>query len=91
MTERIAVSVIYVDATRDLEKWVDVDVDSTVDHAIRASGILDELPDGFVPAAVGIYGQTVDGARRVRSRDRIELYRPLAMDPKQARRKRAGR
>lgn len=40
-------------------------------------------------AAVGIYGEACARTRLVESGDRIELYRPLAVDPKESRRERA--
>jgi len=42
-------------------------------------------------AAVGIFGARVDRHRRLQNGDRIEIYRALALDPKAARRARAGR
>lgn len=39
-------------------------------------------------AAVGIYGEVCGRDRLVEDGDRIELYRPLAFDPKESRRKR---
>ena len=39
---------------------------------------------------VGIYGQLVDSNRKLADEDRVELYRPLAADPKTLRRKRAS-
>jgi putative ubiquitin-RnfH superfamily antitoxin RatB of RatAB toxin-antitoxin module len=40
-------------------------------------------------AAVGIYGEACGRERLVEDGDRIELYRPLAVDPKDSRRMRA--
>ena len=91
MTEWIRVGVAYADPALQIEKWVDVAVDSTVGEAIGASGIAEALPAGFTPTAIGIYGRLVDENHRVRDGDRIELYRPLQIDPKQARRRRAQR
>ena len=91
MAERIRVAVVYADPQTQIEKWVDVSVDSTAGEAIAASGIADSLPSGFTPAAIGIYGRIVDEHHRVRDGDRIELYRPLVIDPKEARRRRAQR
>jgi putative ubiquitin-RnfH superfamily antitoxin RatB of RatAB toxin-antitoxin module len=38
---------------------------------------------------VGIHGEHVDRERRLAQGDRVELYRPLEVDPKEARRRRA--
>ena len=42
-------------------------------------------------SAVGIFGQLVSRERLLQPGDRLELYRPLAADPKDARRKRVQR
>ena len=89
MADTIRVGVVYADPQTQIEKWVDVPADSTVGEAIASSGI--ELPVGFTPTAIGIYGHIVDEQHRVRDGDRIELYRPLIVDPKEARRRRASR
>jgi hypothetical protein len=91
MAEQIRVAVSYADPEKQIEKWGDVDAGSTVRETIEASGIAGSLPAGFTPAAIGIYGQLVDENHRVRDGDRIELYRPLQVDPKEARRRRAKR
>jgi hypothetical protein len=56
-------------------------------EAVVASGLLGEF--GLDPAtlALGIYGRTVEGARPLRAGDRVEIYRPLAADPREARRR----
>ena len=87
MPERIRVEVAYADPQRQLLRSVEVAAGSTVADAIAASGILAQLP-GFVPAGVGIFGHAATPNTRLREGDRVELYRPLRVDPKQARRNR---
>jgi hypothetical protein len=41
-------------------------------------------------APVGVHGEACDRGRPLASGDRIELYRPLAVDPKESRRRRAA-
>ena len=91
MAETIRVSVVYADPQRQITHEIEVRADATVDDAIAASGILRELPPELVPAGVGIFGSKVAHDARLREGDRVELYRPLRIDPKEARRKRAGR
>ncbi|MDH3334917.1 MAG: RnfH family protein [Gammaproteobacteria bacterium] len=38
----------------------------------------------------GLWGQPVDRDRLVKDGDRVELFRPLEMDPREARRLKAG-
>jgi len=90
MAERIRVSVVYADPQRQLVREIEIASDATVGEAVRLSGILDELV-GFEPAALGIFGDKVARDAHLRDGDRVELYRPLKIDPKEARRKRAGR
>ncbi|WP_119154237.1 RnfH family protein [Caldimonas tepidiphila] len=60
---------------------------STVLHALRASGLLERHPEidpGSQP--VGVWGRKCPLSQGLRDRDRVELYRPLTVDPKEARR-----
>lgn len=41
--------------------------------------------------AFGIFGKRVSPDAKLADGDRVEIYRPLAMDPKEARRRRAKR
>lgn len=54
---------------------------------IDAAAVLSE-PE-WACGVTGIFGEICDRSRRVESGDRIELYRPLEVDPKEARRARA--
>lgn len=87
MAETIRVEVAYADPRRQFLRVVDVAVGSSVGDAVDASGILAEL-QGFVPAGYGIFGRVVTPDAPLRDGDRVELYRPLKIDPKQARRNR---
>ena len=63
---------------------------STVGDAIAASGLAETMPalqvdDGMV----GIFSRPASLASALRDGDRVEIYRPLQIDPKDARRKRA--
>jgi len=63
---------------------------TTVAEAIEQSAIRDEFPEiPEIPEAVGIFSRKVPLEHVLRDGDRIEIYRPLIADPKEARRKRA--
>jgi putative ubiquitin-RnfH superfamily antitoxin RatB of RatAB toxin-antitoxin module len=65
---------------------------TTVEAAIRASGILADFPEiDLARQAVGVYGERVALAARVHDGDRVEICRALLADPKEARRRRARR
>lgn len=66
---------------------------STAFDVLWRSGVVQEL--GLDPAALslGVFGKPIASPRRhlLREGDRLEIYRPLIADPKEARRKRAAR
>jgi uncharacterized protein len=63
---------------------------ATVRDAIAASGVA-KRHAGIDLECIGIYGKRVHPDQRVAHGDRVEIYRPLAVDPKDARRTRARR
>lgn len=74
-----------------------VEPGTTALTAVQRSKISDQFPDLDITAAkMGIFGQSLgtkglDSADKhiLHAGDRVEIYRPLAADPKDARRKRA--
>lgn len=64
---------------------------STVADALEQSGIYDrEGGRGLRSLPAGIWGRRVDRHQIVSNGDRIELYRSLQIDPKEARRRLAA-
>ena len=62
---------------------------STVADALRESGLATRHPGLAVDALpVGVWGSFCKLTDRVHEGDRVELYRPLQVDPKEARRRR---
>ena len=60
---------------------------ATLGDALRASGLLERHPGiELASAKVGVWGKACTLATPLRDGDRVELYRPLAVDPKEARR-----
>ncbi len=60
---------------------------SRVRDALRESGVADTIDAAAMPP-VGIWGKVCTLDDPLRDRDRVELYRPLKVDPKEARRQR---
>ena len=95
MAEQIAeirVQVCFARPDVQVLRDVSVPVGSSVQEAIHRSGVLRDVAEiDLTVCRVGIYGKlkTLDTA--LRDRDRIEIYRPLIADPKESRRKRAGK
>ena len=86
--EPIEVEVVY--ARPDVQRRIALRVaaGACVGDAIRQSGILAEFPEiDLAQAKLGIYSRRVDPQAALRDGDRIEIYRPLAVDPKSQRRR----
>ena len=62
---------------------------ATAADAVERSGLRMRFPAIAADAKLGIYGRIVAGDTRLTAGDRVEIYRPLIADPKQARRRRA--
>ncbi|MEC4719431.1 RnfH family protein [Noviherbaspirillum sp. CPCC 100848] len=88
----IGVEVCHALPDRQLRRALRMREGSTLGQAIEQSGLLQEVPGiDLGSARVGIYGKLKSLDTILRDRDRIEIYRPLIADPKEARRRRAGR
>lgn len=84
--------VAYALRDRQVLLTVQLEEGCTVEQAIRRSGILSAFPEiEIARSEVGIFGRVVSLDARVRDGDRVEIYRPLIADPKDARRQRAQR
>ncbi|MDP1648429.1 MAG: RnfH family protein [Rubrivivax sp.] len=64
---------------------------ATVADALRASGLPARHALASEGLRLGVWCRTRDVAWPLRDRDRVEIYRPLAVDPKEARRQRYQR
>ncbi|MEE8233841.1 MAG: RnfH family protein [Gammaproteobacteria bacterium] len=75
------------------QSWLipfNVEEGTTIQQAIEISGILERCPEiDLETNKVGIFSKIVALDVLIRAGDRIEIYRPLIIDPKQARRLRA--
>jgi putative ubiquitin-RnfH superfamily antitoxin RatB of RatAB toxin-antitoxin module len=88
----IHVEVAYALRERQALVAVEVEEGGTIEEAIRCSGILEAFPEiDLRRAKVGIFGRPAALDERMRDGDRVEIYRPLIADPKEARRKKAAR
>lgn len=90
MDEMLRVEVAVAWPAQQVRVEVELPAGSSVGDAIRASKIEQRFPDLDVrPDRIGIFGRLCQPEREVRDGDRIEIYRPLEMDPREARRLRA--
>lgn len=83
----IEVEVVFAMADKQVLTPISLPRGATVADAIAASGLVQRFPDQPLDTfEVGIWGKVVARDEVVRHGDRIEIYRPLAMDPREARR-----
>ncbi|QIT55218.1 RnfH family protein [Aquisalimonas sp. 2447] len=88
--ESILIQVAYARPERQLVVDVEVPPDTSAREAVRHSGMAREFPEiDPEEAPLGVYGRAVEGDHVLRAGDRVEIYRPLEIDPREARRQRA--
>lgn len=84
------VEVAYALPDRQTLLALEVKPGATARDAIEASGILDSHPEiDLEHNKIGIFGRTVALDEGLRKGDRVEIYRPLIIDPKEVRKQRA--
>lgn len=92
MAELLHVQVCYATPLREYLHDLSVEEGTTIEQAIVQSGILTAIPGiDLTVQPVGLYGKKRPLDTVLRERDRIEIYRPLVADPKESRRRRAGK
>jgi len=85
----IQIEVAYADPQHQEVLQLRVGANKTVAEAITESGILGHFPNIDLSVnKVGIFGAVCDLKQALRAGDRIEIYRPLLIDPREARRRR---
>ena len=77
-------------AGRAFEMTLALPAPATALDAIRASGLFERHPElGLGEPLIGIWGRACVPETVLADGDRVEVYRPLTMDPNEARRLRA--
>lgn len=89
-TSTLTVSVAYSPRAGEVDLCeLTLPAGSTVADALRESGLARRHPGAnLAEAALGVWGAFVSADQLLRDRDRVEVYRPLLVDPKEARRRR---
>ena len=88
---QIEVEVVFALVSSQAIRVLRMSEGSTVADAIHASGLLVEFREmAFDVTQLGIFGRLVSAGEILRDGDRVEIYRRLAEDPKDARRRRAA-
>lgn len=92
MSETMQVEVAYARPDEQVIVSVEVAAACTIGEAIERSGIQARFPelaaDGV--SKVGVFGKLAKLDGTLSPGDRVEIYRPLIADPKEARKRRAA-
>ena len=92
MLEEIMVEVAYALPEEQVIISIKVPTKFNVKQAIERSGVQKKFPSiDLSKNKVGIFGKKTTLDHTLNDRDRIEIYRPLILDPKEMRRKRAAK
>lgn len=86
----IRVEVVFALPDKATSLQLEVPKGTTAEQAVMQSGIVDKCPEiDLDNLTLGIWNRTCKLNAEVNDGDRIEIYRPLIADPKDARRRRA--
>ena len=89
--EPIEVEVAYARPDEQVILALEVPAGTTVEAAIRRSGVLERFPEiDLSTNKVGVFGKVGKLDQELVRGDRVEIYRPLIADPKEARKQRAA-
>jgi len=88
---QITVEVVYASPDEQALEQLRVPADASVESVIHLSGLLRRFPEiDLTVNKVGVFGKATTLSATLHDGDRIEIYRPLIADPKEARKKRAA-
>ena len=87
---RIKVEVAYASVNSQIVIAVELNAGLSALDAIKHAGLLADFPEiDLASNKIGIFGKIVTLDTILHDADRVEIYRPLACDPKELRRRRA--
>ena len=87
----IEVQVCYALPDSSFLRSLSVPAGTTIEQAVAQSGLLQAIPGiDLAINMVGIHGKRKPLDAVLHPHDRVEVYRPLQADPKEARRRRAS-
>lgn len=83
------IEVVYALPDYQFVRRLNLPVGVTARQAVERSGIINLCPEiDLSQNKLGVFGKVVKPDAVLRDCDRVEIYRPLAVDPREARRKR---
>jgi hypothetical protein len=90
--ETIAVEVVHARPERQVLRELELTPPVTAIEAVERSRILRDFPDLVgQELSLGVWGRAVPHAHRLQAGDRVEIYRPLIVEPRERRRAMAGK
>ena len=90
MTALFQIEIVYALPHCQVLKKLDVLAGCTIEQAILRCGILDQFPEiDLTRNRLGIFGKFAPPDAILHPYDRVEIYRPLVIEPKDVRRIRA--
>ena len=90
MANKLTVEVVYATKEQQYLVGLEVDAGTTALAAVQLSGLYTQFPH-TQDYPMGIFGKAVPADTVLEEHDRVELYRPLLIDPKENRRRRAAK
>ncbi len=90
MAETVNIEIAYGTAEKQFLQSLRVPEGTTARRAVLQSGLAAAFPEADLGAPLGIFGKRVADDTPLLGGERVELYRPLLIDPKEARRRRAA-
>ena len=88
----LAIEVVWATPDRQTIRKLEVQPGTTAREAARMSGLeplIDAAAGDIESLPLGVFGHKVADNYQLKTGDRVELYRPLRRDPREARRLRA--
>lgn len=90
--ESLRVRVVYALPDQQVSVPLEVPPGTTAADAVTRSRLLEKFPEAAArPLACAVFGRAVPSTYELREGDRVEILRPLLIDPKQSRREAAER
>jgi len=90
-TETLQILVVAMHEGKLWQRSLTLPDGATIEHSLNASGYFRDFPTSSIETlSVGIFGKHLPAHHLLEDHDRIEIYAPLRVDPKIARRRRAA-
>lgn len=85
----IRVEVVYALPDKASSVTLQLEDNATLGQAVTQSGLLEKFPEiDLARNKVGVFSKPGTPGTHLKEGDRVEIYRPLRVDPKEARRRR---